>query len=175
MQRSTERKGQRTSEVFVLERTGAIAKSRTPAPAIPIITGQLAWQRRITQMNISRCGSQRFRGMKELANIHLNSGTGVGWMDNVRWDAGGKEIIIGAYSVPSGTGPTRHNYSIRLSLHDVSAIVSILGHTGSARDASLLRDHLAKHVPALVKLLACATGVVPTPMPEVKPTIGQHS
>ena len=55
-----------------------------------------------------------------------------------------------------------------LSLDDISALIAIMGHAGAANDASLLRDHLGEELPAIVKLLACATGLLPTPLTEVK-------
>ena len=121
-------------------------------------------------MDILRWGSQRDRGTKYvISGLRLNSGTGQAWQDNVQWNEKTKQIIINAAWVPLGDGRTNHTYSIRLSLEDVSALVAILGHAGSAGDASLLRDHLRNQVPDLVKLLACATGLVPTPLKEKTP------
>jgi hypothetical protein len=74
--------------------------------------------------------------------------------------------VIRASNVPVKHGRTSHDYFIYLTLEDVSALLTLLGHARSASDATLLRDHLADHVPALVKLLACATGLVPMPMVE---------
>jgi hypothetical protein len=64
------------------------------------------------------------------------------------------------------TGHTHHDYVIRLSLEDVSALLSVLGHVASKTDAQLLREQLGKDVPGLVKMLACANGIAPMPMPE---------
>lgn len=122
-------------------------------------------------MDISRYAADRFRGWKHIfTGLSIKSGTGNWWQDNVKFDPQTKKIVISAARVPLGDGITKHNYQISLSLEDVSALVTILGHAGSASDAALLREHLGKQVPALVKLLACATGLVPTPMAEAKPT-----
>jgi hypothetical protein len=59
---------------------------------------------------------------------------------------------------------TRHDYWISLSLEDISCLIGLLGHAGSANDAKLLRDHLNRQIPAIVKLLACAAGVAPVPI-----------
>lgn len=126
--------------------------------------------------DIKRHGEQRNRGTKYiLKGLSLKSETGRSRVDNVRWHPDNKEIVIGAAWVPHGDGRTNHNYPICLSLEDVSALVAILGHAGSASDASLLRDHLGKQVPALIKLLACATGLVPTPMAEIKPPVNKST
>jgi hypothetical protein len=120
-------------------------------------------------MDISR-GAQRDRGQTTVINeLVLRVGSEYKWHDKVRWDPATKKVVIDAGWVRHTDGRTHHNYQIRLSLEDVSALVTILGHAGLASDATLLRDHLGKQVPALVKLLACATGLVPTPMAEVKP------
>jgi hypothetical protein len=121
-------------------------------------------------MEIRRRASRRYRGTKAIIPpLSLNWETDDSWKKNVRWDAEKKEIVIRASNVPHSDGRTNHHYFIRLSLEDVSALLTLLGHAGSASDASLLRDHLAEHVPALVKLLACATGLVPKPMAEPEP------
>ena len=95
------------------------------------------------------------------------------WLDNVRWDSESKQIVIEARYVLHTDGITHHNYRILSSLEDVTALVALLGHAGSASDAELLREHLGKNIPAIVKLLACATGLVPTPMPETDPEARQ--
>jgi hypothetical protein len=102
-----------------------------------------------------------------LPNLPLDS-TEEWCRNRVKWDPSTKQIVISATGVPAKDGKTNHNYTIRLSLQDVSALITILGHTGTATDAEKLRDHLCKQIPALVKLLACATGIVPTPMNESK-------
>ena len=120
-------------------------------------------------MDISRRGSERDRGPTSvISGLRLKVGAQSQWENNVRWDATRKQIVIDTRWVKHTDERTHHDYSIRLSLEDVSALITILGHAGSASDANLLRDHLGKQVPALVKLLACATGLVPTPMVEAK-------
>jgi hypothetical protein len=116
-------------------------------------------------VDIIRYGSQRYRGTKYLfRNLRLRSGEK--WQNNVRWDTGRKQVAIQVNWIPHDDGKTNHTYCINLSPDDVSALLAILAHAGSASDAELLRKHLAKQVPALVKLLACATGLTPVPMPE---------
>jgi hypothetical protein len=119
------------------------------------------------EMDILRRGSSRDHGP-----TFIISGQSLKkayeWEANVRWDHISKQIIIFVPSVPYGDGHTNHDYYIRLSLEDISYLVTLLGHAGSATDASSLRDHLRQQVPALVKLLACATSLVPTPMADSK-------
>jgi hypothetical protein len=120
-------------------------------------------------VDISRHGSRRYRGTTSvISGLRLKIGAEYQWQNNVRWDAANKQIIIDAGWIPHTDGKTKHDYQIRLSLEDVAALVTLLGHAGSASDADKLRDLLSKNVPALVKLLACATGLVPTPMAEDK-------
>ena len=116
-------------------------------------------------MDIKRHGAQRYRGTTTvLSNLSLTTGKKYAWENTVRWDNATKQIEIRDSWVPAQDGRTRHTYYIRLSLDDVTALISLLGHAASAEDATLLRDRLGKDIPALVKLLACATGIVPTPM-----------
>jgi hypothetical protein len=125
-------------------------------------------------MDILRYGSQRYRGTKSvLSDLSLEPETEDSFADNVSWDKAAKQIVIRASWVPHGDGRTNHEHLIRLDLEDVSALIAILGHAGSATDASLLREHLREQLPALVKLLACATGLVPTPMAETKALAGK--
>jgi hypothetical protein len=118
-------------------------------------------------MDITRRASERFHKMEDLtSNLSLICEAEGSFGDNVRWDKCRKVIVIRVSRVPHPDGRTRHDYDIRLSLEDMSVFIALLGHAGSASDASLLRDHLGEQVPALVKLLACAAGLVPTPMVE---------
>ena len=118
-------------------------------------------------MDIVRRGSYRDRGSTPVIS-GLSLKEAYEWKRNARWDHATKQIIIRVPYVPYGDGRTNHDYHIRLTLEDISSLLRLVGHAGSANDASLLRDHLGQYVPALVKLLACATGLVPTPMVESK-------
>ncbi len=115
-------------------------------------------------MDISRKGAERDRGTTSIISGLPLSGGKEFWTDNVYWDNAKKQVVICAQRVLHTDGKTHHNYTIRLSLKDVTELIGLLGHAGSARDAALFRDHLSKHVPAIVKLLACATGLFPTPI-----------
>jgi hypothetical protein len=117
------------------------------------------------RMDILRRGSQRDYGTNLIVS-NLSLERSLREEGNVWWDHKYKQIVIRVPWVQYGDGRTHHNYHIYLSLQDISALIMLLGHAGSADDASLLRDHLGQHVPALVKLLACATGLVPTPIVE---------
>jgi hypothetical protein len=118
-------------------------------------------------MDISRRGSDRDRGTSSIiAGLSFSVGGKYEWQDNVRWDTQWKQIVISVPRVRHQDGRTHHNYQIRLSLNDVASLIAVVGHAGSAKDAELLRTELEKNVPAIVKLLACATGLVPTPMVE---------
>jgi hypothetical protein len=99
-------------------------------------------------------------------NLSLKTTSEHWWQNNVSWEPKAKELSIRPRSVFHTDGITRHDYTVTLSLDDISSLIGLLGHAGSATDAKLLRDHLAKHVPAIVKLLACATGVAPVPLAE---------
>ena len=59
---------------------------------------------------------------------------------------------------------------IKLTLPDISALIHLLGHAGAEQDAVLLRDNLKENIPAIVKLLACATGVQPLEMRDDRET-----
>jgi len=118
-------------------------------------------------MDISRKGSYRDRGLTEIVSgLSFRTGTKHSWQDNVSWNSYTKRLVIQPRSVPHTDGVTHHDYTIDLTLDDISSLIALLGHAGSASDAKLLRDHLGKHVPAIVKLLACATGIAPTPIEE---------
>jgi len=122
-------------------------------------------------MDIYRHGAYRDRGTTAvIKGVVLDVAGQYGWPGNVRWESSTKHVIVNARLVEYTDGRTHHNYNIRLSLEDVSALITILGHAGSASDAQLLREHLGKQIPALVKLLACATGLVPTPMADAAAT-----
>lgn len=117
-------------------------------------------------MYISRRGAQRDRGLTFIVSgISFKTTNQYSWDNNVSWDSTSKQLIIRPRWVPHTDGITHHNYLIGLSLEDISSLIGLLGHAGSASDAKLLRDHLSKHVPAIVKLLACATGVAPVSLP----------
>jgi len=116
-------------------------------------------------MDISRNGAERNRGTTRIVSGLSFKTTGKhNWENNVSWDSKNKQLVIRPRWVLHTDGITHHNYSIRLTLDDISSLIALLGHAGSATDAKLLRDHLGKHVPAIVKLLACATGVAPVPI-----------
>ena len=118
-------------------------------------------------MKVTRHGAERYRGTTTIIpDLSFKSGSEYRWEDNVSWDSASKQLVIKAQWVRHTDGKTHHVYTIRLTLDDISSLVGLLGHAGSATDAKLLRDHLGKHVPAIVKLLACATGVAPTPLPD---------
>jgi hypothetical protein len=118
-------------------------------------------------MDISRWGARRYRGEQHIISDLPIKVRDQQWQDDVRWDTENKQVVILARYISGGGGRVRHNYSIRLSLADVMSLIAIFGHAGVADDAMLLRDQLSKHIPALVKLLACATGLIPTPMIEM--------
>jgi hypothetical protein len=116
-------------------------------------------------MDIWRKGALRDRGTKKIiSELSFKTDGKHWWENNVRWDSTHKELDIHARLVQHTDGLTHHNYTISLTLEDVSALIAVFGHAASATDAGLLRDHLAKDIPAIVKLLACATGIAPNPL-----------
>jgi hypothetical protein len=120
-------------------------------------------------MDISRWGAQRNRGTRDIiSGLSFRSGSTHRWLDNISWDTRAKCLIIHDSWVAHTDERTHHHYEIRLSLEDIATLLEIVGHAGAAADASLLRDHLKKHIPALVKLLACATGLLPTEMAQAE-------
>lgn len=112
-------------------------------------------------MRISRRGASRYRGTKTIAEIDFAAKN---YRDWASWNKNSKSVEITGQYVPLGDGRTSHNYKVELSLQDITSLIAILAHAGSATDAELLRKHLKDQIPSLVKLLACATGLVPTPM-----------
>jgi hypothetical protein len=118
-------------------------------------------------MDISRYGSTRDRGIRRIIRgLCLKSDKSILIRNKVSWNSQTKQVIISAGHVPHGDGHTNHNYIIQLSLEDISALITVLGDAASGADATLLRNQLDKHVPILVKILACATGLIPIPMSE---------
>jgi hypothetical protein len=115
-----------------------------------------------TEMNITRRGSYRDRGTTSIiSNLSLASDSDDYWKNNIHWNPNNKSIYMKAELVRSPSGRSHHNYSIRLTLEDVAGLIDLLGHAGSKSDAKLLRDCLSDKIPAIVKILACATGVQP--------------
>jgi len=118
-------------------------------------------------MDITRRGAERDRGETTIiSNLPFKTGSKNWWDNNVRWDRLSKKVVIRAPGVCHTDGRTHHDYTIELSLDDVAALIELLGHVGAASDAKSLRDHLGKNIRAIVKLLACATGVAPVPIKE---------
>lgn len=118
-------------------------------------------------MEILRWGARRDHGSRTIVKaLPIRTESKLPWENNIRWDAKTKKLEILPRWVPHTDGVTRHNYAIRLTLDDISSLIGLLGHAAAATDAKLLRDHLSQHVPAIVKLLACATGVAPVPIAE---------
>lgn len=118
-------------------------------------------------MDICRYGAERYRKTTAIVTgLSFETKAENNWGNKVSWDPEDKQLVIHLRWVLHTDGITHHNYLIRLTLDDVSSLIGLLGHAGSASDAKLLRDHLSKHVPAIVKLLACATGVAPVPLTE---------
>ena len=116
-------------------------------------------------MDISRIGAERNRGITTIVSgLSFKTSGKHSWDNNINWDSKAKQLVIRPRWVLHTDGATHHNYTIRLTLDDISSLIGLLGHAGAASDAKLLRDHLGKHVPAIVKLLACATGVAPMPI-----------
>ncbi|MBI2802041.1 MAG: hypothetical protein HYX63_17465 [Gammaproteobacteria bacterium] len=121
-------------------------------------------------MDIYRNGARRDRGTTTIVSgLSLKTNTKYGWDDNVDWDAKAKQLVIRPHYVLHTDGITHHNYSICLTLEDISSLIDLLGHAGSATDSKLLRDHLREQIPAIVKILACATGVAPIPVADEEP------
>lgn len=121
-------------------------------------------------MDVSRRGSIRNRGVNHLISYLQLRSNEPNWRDNnLRWDAKSKHIAITAKGVHSRDGAVYHDYTIQFSLDDVSALIEIVGHLATKTDAVALRDHLVTQIPALVKLLACATSITPAPMPPPVP------
>ena len=113
-------------------------------------------------MRITRTGSERNRGTTELIpSIKFQTGNEYDFLDTVRWEEWSKQIIIQPRWIPHSDGVTHHNYRIELTLEDISALIESFGHAASKRDATHLRDHLNNNIQAIVKLLACATGIKP--------------
>lgn len=118
-------------------------------------------------MDISRKGAERDRGRtKIVSGLTLTSDQGVYAKRNVRWNMTEKAVYIEAYFVKHTDGRSHHNYSIKLTLDDVAAVIDLIGHAGAKLEAGLLRDCLKEKVPAIVKILACATGLQPQEIPE---------
>lgn len=118
-------------------------------------------------MNITRHGAKRFRGVRSIiSRLPLTTGAKGYFANNVNWQSLEKTISITAPWVEDASGKSHHVYKISLTLDDVAALIELLGHAGSKKDAKLLRDKLKESVPAIVKLLACATGLEPTEIAE---------
>lgn len=116
-------------------------------------------------MDIQRRAALRDRGTRSIVSgLSFKTDAKYDWQNNVRWDPHAKELDIYAHGISHSDGITTHNYTVSLTLDDVAALIEVLGHAASATDAELLRDHLSKSVPAIVKLLACATGIAPAPI-----------
>src|SRR3954451_9648598 len=79
-----------------------------------------------------------------------------------------KQMVIPARYVEDRNSNTRHDYYVKLTVEDMAALITILGQEVSASAPNPLRDALCAEAPALVKLLACANGLMPTPMPGTK-------
>jgi len=122
-------------------------------------------------MDIFRRGAQRNRGTTSIVSgLSFTADSDHWWQNNVQWDAVSRQLIIQPRWVLHTDGRTHHNYAVTLSLEDISSLIGLLGHAGSQSDAAHLREHLAEHLPALVKLLACAVGVKPVPLNTKKRT-----
>lgn len=119
-------------------------------------------------MDIYRQGAERNRGRTYLVEeLSFKTDEERAWKNNVQWDEYSKRLEIRPKWIRHTDDVTHHNYTILLTLDDISSLIGLLGHAGAESDAKLLREHLSKHVPAIVKLLACATGIVPTPMEDI--------
>ena len=91
-------------------------------------------------MDISRSGSERYRGTTHIVTgLSFKAGSANRWEDNVTWDAKSKTLVIQPRWVRHTDGITHHNYTIRLTLDDISSLIGLLGHAGAATDAKLLR------------------------------------
>lgn len=118
-------------------------------------------------MDISRNGSERNHGRTTIiSGLPFTSGDEDYYKNNVRWVSGQESIVIKANRVLSIDGKSNHDYTIRITLDDIAALVNIVGHAGAKNNAKSLRDALAKEIPAIAKLLACATGLQPLEISE---------
>jgi len=82
---------------------------------------------------------------------------------NVHYASVIRQIIIVLKQIQDPADPkSRYDYTIELSLEDVAAIIEALAKV-DASDAGPLKEKLANRVPALVKILACATGAIQPP------------
>jgi hypothetical protein len=117
-------------------------------------------------MKISRFGAKRDCGTTVLIDdLSLNSTAfGQSHKNGEKWDEKTQQLVITRYKVPHTDGNTHHNYTIGLTLDDISSLIGLLGDVGSAGDANLLQGHLAKHAKAILKMLACANGVATVPI-----------
>lgn len=113
-------------------------------------------------MDIYRCGAKRNCGTKTIINgLAFKSGNEYSWRDNVWWSRVEKAIYIRAESILHTDKKTHHDYTIKLTLEDVASLIELLGHAGAKSDARHLRKQLKAKIEAIVKLLACATGIQP--------------
>lgn len=116
-------------------------------------------------MNISRRGSYKNYGYKTLvSDLSFRVGNKYKFLDDVQWKEADEVLLIKSKFVPHSDGVSHHNYEIVLTLEDISTLIEIVGHAASTTSADLLRDNLSEQIPAIVKLLACATGVAPVPI-----------
>ena len=121
-------------------------------------------------MKITRTGAQRNRGVTTIIkDISFKTNAKYSWENNVQWDAKTREVVIRPRWIEHTDGVTHHNYSIRLNLDDVTSLLGLLGHVGFHSDAEILRKRLAKHLPAIIKLLSCAAGLSEDDLASKKP------
>jgi hypothetical protein len=119
-------------------------------------------------MDIKRTGAERDHGATTIyGDLPLN-----GRRVYVNWDRDARQLIIRLPAVK--TAPkTQHRYYIHLTLDDITTLIDTIDRDVVGSDANLLHDHLREHLPAIVRLLACATGLATVPLgkePEAEPT-----
>ena len=120
-------------------------------------------------MKITRSASQRTRRNEPIVeDVKLQTLNKDYLRNNVNWNPSTGGIVIIERYVEFKDGKTHHDYYIHLSLDDLAALISLLGQNADSKnDAKRLHDHLNKDIPALVKLLACATGLIPQSIPNI--------
>lgn len=111
-------------------------------------------------MELIRCGANRFHGNTTLWSDKPNL-LGVRRPDYFAgWTSRTNNLEISLQKGPSPSGDGEYDYTIVLHLSDIGKLLQKLAASIDAESYPSVREHLKDRLPDLIKLLACASGVI---------------
>jgi hypothetical protein len=91
------------------------------------------------------------------------------------WDAQTNALVARAWGVQDIYQKSYYDFDIMLTFEDIAAIVDRLSAEAIPGVPRVIHEAFKSHLTALIRLLTCASGSVPGPLPEASPPTAFHA